>query len=45
MPQHVSAREITVETRTKLGEILVKVTRTLGISYYTFLLFYCNILL
>lgn len=30
MPQRVSAKEITVETRTKLGEILVKVTRTLG---------------
>lgn len=36
MPQRVSAKEITVETRTKLGEILVKVTRTLGISYYDF---------
>lgn len=40
MPQRVSAKEITVETRIKLGEILVKVTRTLGISYYdSFFLF------
>ncbi|XP_076749789.1 transport and golgi organization 6 [Xylocopa sonorina] len=30
MPQHVSAGEVTVETRTKLGEILVKLTRSLG---------------
>ncbi|XP_017758255.1 PREDICTED: transport and Golgi organization protein 6 homolog [Eufriesea mexicana] len=30
MPQRIAAREITVETRIKLGEILVKVTKNLG---------------
>ncbi|XP_076283696.1 transport and golgi organization 6 isoform X2 [Lasioglossum baleicum] len=30
MPRRISTNEITVETRTKLGEILVKVTRGLG---------------
>ncbi|XP_043522730.1 uncharacterized protein LOC122535335 isoform X2 [Frieseomelitta varia] len=30
MPQRVSAEEITTETRVKLGEVLVKMTRNLG---------------
>ena len=33
MPQRVSAEEITTETRVKLGEVLVKMTRNLGISF------------
>jgi len=31
MPKRVAISEITVETRIKLGEILVKTTRALGI--------------
>ena len=30
IPQHVSTGEVTIETRIKLGEMLVKVTRALG---------------